>query len=246
MIIGSKLIFIEDLTSTNNHAALLLRGNPPQEGTLIYTNYQSAGKGQMGNKWESEKGKNLLFSIILYPTTILPTEQFLLSMIISLGICDFLKKEIPGCRIKWPNDIYIGDDKIAGILIENTITGNSITGSIAGIGLNVNQLKFLSGATNPVSMSMITGQVYDLDDCLRRLINDLDRRYKQLLSGDCTNIANEYISSLYSYNEWSKFRDSGGIFTGRIIAVTGSGCLMVENDHYETLEYQFKEVEFIS
>jgi BirA family biotin operon repressor/biotin-[acetyl-CoA-carboxylase] ligase len=245
MIIGSKLIFIENLTSTNTHAMMLLQDNHPQEGTVIYTDYQSEGKGQMGNKWESEAGKNLLFSIILYPTTLLPGEQFLITMIISLGIFDFLKKVLTDCTIKWPNDICVKDSKIAGILIENTIKGNAITGSVAGIGLNVNQVKFISDAPNPVSMSMVTGKVYDLNDCLRQLVKDLDKRYKQLLSGKYSTITKNYISVLYRYNEWCNFRDSDGIFTGRIISVTDSGNLKVEKRSGKTCEYLFKEVEFM-
>ena len=124
----------------------LLKKKKLLKGTIVYTNYQSAGQGQSGNKWESEDGKNLLISIVLFPSFIKPADQFHISMTISLGICDFLKRYIPGCSIKWPNDIYVNNDKIAGILIENFILGNKIENTIAGIGLNINQDKFSGDA----------------------------------------------------------------------------------------------------
>jgi BirA family biotin operon repressor/biotin-[acetyl-CoA-carboxylase] ligase len=125
MIIGSNLLFFENLPSTNAHAAYLLKRENLKEGTIVYTNYQSAGKGYSGNRWESEDGKNLLISIILFPSFLKPSDQFLISMTLSLGICDFLSRFIPGCSVKWPNDIYINNDKIAGILIENAIIADN-------------------------------------------------------------------------------------------------------------------------
>ena len=139
MIIGSVIKFHKELTSTNDQAFMLLKTINPVEGTVIYADFQKAGRGQKDNKWESEKGKNLLLSIILYPTSIRPEDQFYLSMAVSLGICDFIDSFFPGSKIKWPNDIYINDDKIAGILIENSVMGETIESTIAGIGININQ-----------------------------------------------------------------------------------------------------------
>jgi len=245
MIIGSNILFFRDLPSTNSHASLLLKKNSLTEGTIIHTNYQSAGKGYAGNSWESEDGKNLLISIILYPSFIKPSYQFCISMAISLGICDFIRRFIPYCSIKWPNDIYINDDKIAGILIENTIMADHIEHSIAGIGLNINQKKFISSAPNPVSLMQITGRTYDLSACLSELTKDLDIRYKQLVAGNTESVKKEYITKLYRLNKWSLFRDANGEFTGRIINVGDYGALMIENQNKEFREYAFKEVEFI-
>lgn len=245
MIIGSNKIFVEKLTSTNSYAGQLLIKDDVPEGTTVCTAFQSAGKGQMGNKWESEKGKNLLFSIILYPSMILPSEQFLISMTISLGICDFLKRYSDNCTIKWPNDIYVFNDKIAGILIEHSVIGNEIKSTIAGIGLNIKQDKFLSYAPNPVSLKMITGIEYDLTSSLDQLLSDLDKRYKQLIAGDFDQIRNEYILKLFRLNEWFNYIDSGGLFKGRIISVTSEGRLQVENIEGKINEYLFKEVGFI-
>jgi BirA family transcriptional regulator, biotin operon repressor / biotin---[acetyl-CoA-carboxylase] ligase len=245
MIIGSKLYFFENLTSSNTKASDLLKNNKLDEGAVIYTNFQLAGKGQTGNRWESEDGKNLLISIVLFPSLIKPTDQFLISMTISLGICDFLKRYIPVCSIKWPNDIYVNNDKIAGILIENSLMGDLIENCIAGIGLNINQIKFLGDAPNPVSLSKITGMNFNLDICLSQLTSDLDKRYKELISECYTQIRQEYISQLYRVNEWSDYRDQNGVFKGRIKSVTDTGKLQVERLAGSIHEYSFKEIDFI-
>jgi len=216
MIIGSRLFFYKNLPSTNSYLASLLKNNELPEGAVIYTNYQSSGRGQAENQWESEANKNLLISIILFPDKIYPADQFLLSMVISLGICDFLDRYTAPVSIKWPNDIYVNDDKIAGILIENTIMGGSIEHTIAGIGININQAKFVSDAPNPVSLSILTGTKYDLNLCLNQLLTDLDKRYKQLILQDFDLIRNDYIFRLYLKDKFSQFRDVNGLFTCRI------------------------------
>ncbi len=245
MIIGSKLFFFENLPSTNEYTSLLLKTTHVTEGTIVYTNYQSAGRGQVGNKWESENGMNLLISIVIFPLMISPADQFLISMAVSLGICDFLKRYITVCSIKWPNDIYVNNDKIAGILIESSIMGERIENTIAGIGLNINQNKFLSDAPNPVSLSLITGISYDLTTCLNQLASDLDKRYKQLLSEEFEMIKHEYVTQLYRLNQWCDFRDLNGIFNGCIRSVTDQGRLLIERKNDNKSEYSFKEIDFM-
>jgi BirA family biotin operon repressor/biotin-[acetyl-CoA-carboxylase] ligase len=245
MIIGSNLLFFENLPSTNTFTTDLLKKKKLQEGTIIYTNYQSAGRGYSANRWESEDGKNLLTSILLAPSFIKPTDQFQISMTISLGICDFLMRFIPGCSIKWPNDIYVNNDKIAGILIENTILGNQIEFTVAGIGLNINQEKFSGNLPNPVSLCLLTGHSYDLSDCLKQLAKDLDKRYKQLISGNQEVIKKEYVSNLYRLNKWSEYKDAKGIFTGKILSINDCGRIIIEKKNAEINEYSFKEMEFI-
>jgi BirA family biotin operon repressor/biotin-[acetyl-CoA-carboxylase] ligase len=245
MIIGSKLFFFENLPSTNTKAASLLISNNIPEGSIIYTNYQKAGRGQMGNEWESENGKNLLISIVLMPSMINAADQFLISMTVSLGICDFLKRYIPVCSIKWPNDIYVNNDKIAGILIENSVTGDQIEKTVAGVGININQVKFLSDAPNPVSLSLLTGISYDLSDCLNQLASDMDRRYKQLLSENYELIKLEYVSQLFRLNEWGHYHDIAGNYMGRIITVAEYGRLRMEKQSGDIVEYSFKELDFI-
>jgi BirA family biotin operon repressor/biotin-[acetyl-CoA-carboxylase] ligase len=245
MIIGSNILFFRNLPSTNTHAALLLKNNDLPEGTIIYTNYQSEGRGYSGNQWESEDGKNLLISIVLFPSFINPEVLFHISMAVSLGICDFLLKFIPDCSIKWPNDIYVKNDKIAGILIESSIIDNQIESTIAGVGLNINQKKFISSAPNPISLGQLTGQSYDLRFCLDKLVANLDDRYKQLIKGELRQIKEEYISKLFRYNNWFKFKDCDGIYIGRILTVNDNGRIKINRKSGKTNEYDFKEVEFI-
>ncbi len=245
MIIGSKLLFFKNLTSTNSYAAALIKEQEVPEGTVISTNFQSAGRGQGENKWESEADRNLLISIILYPSMVSPSDQFLLSMAVSLGICDFLDQYISAISIKWPNDIYVKNDKIAGILIENSIMGDTIENTVAGIGININQSEFPGNVPNPVSLTNLTGKQYDLKDCLSKLTSELDKRYKFLISGDLDLIRLDYISRLYRYKHWCKFKDINGLFEGRILNVSDTGRLRVEREGGRINEYGFKEIDFI-
>lgn len=245
MIIGSKIIYIQQLTSTNTHAFNLLGRVHPGEGTIIQTGFQTAGKGQMGNTWESQTGKNLLFSIIIYPSMIIPEKQFILSVVASLGITDFLSRHLSGSVIKWPNDIYVKNDKIAGILIENTLVSGEIENSVIGIGLNVNQDRFPTEARNAVSMKILTGSEYDLNLCLNELAADLDKRYLQLRKGDHDILKDDYMARLLRFMEWHEYRDLNGIFTGRIISVQDDGMIKIERKSGTESGYYFKEVEFI-
>jgi BirA family transcriptional regulator, biotin operon repressor / biotin---[acetyl-CoA-carboxylase] ligase len=245
MIIGSKIYFYDHLTSTNSEAVRLLKESGLPEGAVISATYQSAGRGQKDNEWESEPNKNLLISIILFPVNIGPDLQFLISMTISLGICDFLKRYIPVCSIKWPNDIYVNNDKIAGVLIENSIMGSSVEYSIAGIGLNINQEKFTGDAPNPVSLKNITGIDYNIQTCMKQLTFDLDKRYKLLLSEEWSQIRTDYTSKLYRLGEWHEYNDRDGIFTGRIESVANDGTLTISRRNGSIKSYVFKEVNFI-
>jgi BirA family biotin operon repressor/biotin-[acetyl-CoA-carboxylase] ligase len=167
-------------------------------------------------------------------------------MAVSLGICELLDKFIPGSKIKWPNDIYVNNDKIAGILIESTIMGSQIESCVAGIGLNINQTIFLSDAPNPVSLKLLTGKDFNTDELLQDLSVALDKKYKQLLNEDFETIMKEYISRLYKINVWSDYRDKTGAFAGRIISVHENGLIKIEKKKTGIVtEYSFKEVEFI-
>jgi len=246
MIIGSNIICLETTGSTNNHARMLLKEIPgPVDGCVIRSGFQSAGRGQPGNSWESEKDSNLLFSVIIYPGMISPSAQFLISMSVSLAISDFLGHHGIGNTIKWPNDIFAGDRKIAGILIENSVRGDSIEHCIIGIGLNVNQLHFTSNAPNPVSMSMLTGIRYDTTTCFSELLSFLDRRYKDLIRGDSEEVREEYLRALYRTGEWHDYLSDGKVFRGRIRSVTSTGLLVVEDKYGRVREFAFKEIDYL-
>lgn len=245
MIIGSKLLYRENLPSTNSHCTLLLKQRKVQEGTIIYTNYQTSGRGQMGNTWESESGKNLLFSIILYPLMLKPEKQFILSKTISLGICDFLERYLQNVFIKWPNDLYVGSDKIAGILLESSIIQNELKHVVAGIGLNVNQEKFTMRTPNPTSLKLLCGKDFELSESLSAISGDIDRRYKQLLHNKVSAIEKDYLSHLWRYGEWSMFKSPDGIFDGRILSVGDAGRLQIEDRRGRIYEFTFKDVDFL-
>jgi BirA family biotin operon repressor/biotin-[acetyl-CoA-carboxylase] ligase len=245
MIIGSHIRFIKDLPSTNTYLSEMLRKEKPAEGLVVHTNFQSAGKGQQGNQWESQDGKNLLFSIILYPDIIRPMEHFLISMAVSLGIFDFLSEIVPDCKIKWPNDIFAANGKICGILIENSIKDGKIENTVAGIGLNVNQTDFAQDIPNPISIKNITGKDYDTNRLLEKLVRKLDLRYKELLSGEYKKLRADYVSSLYRLHEIQRFQTAKGYLSGRIIGITEHGYLQVEDQQKMIHEFSFKEIDFI-
>ena len=244
MIIGSEIIFKQYDESTNNSALKLLKDSYPVEGTVIHTNYQVAGRGQKGNVWESEDGKNLLFSIILYPEGVSPGSQFILSMAISLGITDFLRGFTAGARIKWPNDICVDNDKIAGVLIENAILNDRIVNSVAGIGFNLNQTQFPEYVPKAVSLKMITGRDFETGDSLKELLYTIDLRYKQVIAGKDQQIRNDYQSALYRFMEWHNYKTASVTFEGRIISVADSGILRIEDRNSDVREFMFREVEF--
>lgn len=246
MKIGSNIIFHESLSSTNTEASELLRKDDPPEGTVIHTAFQTSGRGHAGNRWISERGKNLLFSIILYPQSVDPGDQFMLSMTISLGIIDFLDKHVPGAAIKWPNDICVNDRKIAGILIEHSILGTAMENSVAGIGININQKNFKGIEPDPVSLKTVTGKEFNITDCLNDVLAGIDMRYKQLLYGDRKLIKKDYLSRLWKIMEWHLFRSEGVQFTGKIVNVTDTGSIVIETDGGETKYFSFKEISYLA
>ncbi|MDX9772477.1 MAG: biotin--[acetyl-CoA-carboxylase] ligase [Bacteroidales bacterium] len=245
MIIGSYVRHYEKVSSTNLIASAMIRDEKPTEGTVITASFQESGRGQTGNIWESESGKNLLMSVILFPFMIKPEEQFVISQMVSLAVHDLVSMYTEEARIKWPNDIYVGDDKIAGILIENSIMGETLGSSVAGIGLNVNQTLFRSNAPNPVSLAAITGTTHDLREITGELIRLLDHRYGMMLNGKKTFPVGEYQAALYRSGEWHHYVDATGQFEGRIESVRSDGMLVVSRKNGIIREYAFKEIDYI-
>ena len=245
MIIGSVIRRYEKVSSTNTVASAMLRSENPAEGTVITAASQDDGRGQKGNSWESKPGKNLLMSIILYPVMVRPEEQFVISQMVSLAVYDLVCAETTDARIKWPNDIYVRNDKIAGILIENSIMGEAISSTVAGIGLNVNQTHFISNAVNPVSLTQITGKKYDLLQLTGELIRFLDMRYAMIISGRISELSAACHNALYRSGEWHRYSDSKGEFSGMIESVGPEGLLMVRRENGDVRGYAFKEIDYI-
>jgi BirA family biotin operon repressor/biotin-[acetyl-CoA-carboxylase] ligase len=215
-----------------------------EEGTVFLAYEQFAGRGQMKNSWESEPGKNLTFSIVLYPEFLEIRRQFQLSKVVSLGIYSALNKYVKELRIKWPNDIYAGELKLAGILIENSIMSGSIKSSVIGIGLNVNQTVFVSDAPNPVSLQLLTNKHFDCDQLLREILEGINFYYQLLTDRETAKIDQDYLSALFRLNEWHEFKTEDSVFSGEIIGVNEIGQLLIKNAQGKILEFHFKEVEF--
>lgn len=245
MIIGSRTIHHEKVSSTNTLALEMLRSGRPSEGTVITASFQESGKGQQGNNWVSEPGKNVLMSVILYPTTVSPGEQFIISRMVSLAVFDLVREETLHVKIKWPNDIYVMNDKIAGILIENSIAGNRLVSSVTGIGLNVNQESFSGAGINPTSLTLITGKKYNLREVTDKLIHHLDLRYKMILKGEEAKLADEYHSALFRLGEWHRYVDSKGPFTAMLVRVDSDGLLYLRKSNGREKGYSFKEINYI-
>lgn len=256
LFIGKVYLRFDELPSTNDYAAGLLAAgqerytkSKPAEGTVIRADRQSAGRGQFGSRWESEAGKNLTFSVILYPTWLNVGAQFYLSMAVALGVHDALKEicgDRPAVRIKWPNDLYLGSRKTGGILIQNTLSGNGIQSAIVGIGLNINQLQFGPLLPNAVSLAAATGREHEPDEVLDRVLECLERRYLQLKAGQLEPLHTAYEALLYRLGVAAKYEETvtGEVFTGTILGVHRAGLLRVMTEQGERT-FGIKEIRFL-
>ena len=247
LFIGKVYHRFPELPSTNDLAAELMSKSRPPEGTVVRADNQTAGHGQFGSKWLSDAGKNLLVSIILYPSWLSVERQFELSMTVALALHDTARVLYPAGRwsVKWPNDLYEGDRKVAGILIKNSLSSGQIQGSVAGIGLNVNQLVFDPALPNPASLAMVSGTSYDTDVVAAQLFGALERRYLQLKSGAGRAVKASYEQILYRKDILSEFErlPEGGHFIGIIRGVGESGMLLVEVEALES--FDLKQIRII-
>ncbi len=213
--------------------------------TVIFTTNQTAGKGQGTNIWESEKGKNLSFSLLLEPIFLNPSEQFLITQFVSLAIVDTLKEYLLGdVHIKWPNDIYIGKNKICGILIQNKIIGYQITTTYIGIGININQTKF-SSAPNPTSFALEKGEEYNLREVLDNVLKNIFHRYKALKDNRISEIKKEYLSLLLFKDHYRKYFYKDKEIMAKILNVNSFGHLILQLEDNTTITCELKELQFV-
>ena len=246
IFIGKNLIEVEKVDSTNSYMVRLHEENPLFEGTLVIAKHQGQGRGQRGTTWESEPGKNLTLSLFLQPGFLPTHEQFLLNKMISLGVMELISSVCTSdVKIKWPNDIYVGDKKIAGILIENSVFGNKIQYTIVGIGINVNQEKFSPDLLNPTSLKLIAGVRFDLARCLSQLCFYIEKRYIQLKSNRITEIDKDYLNALYQLGEWKNYSYQNETVIAKISGLTKNGKLILQKQDGEALICDLKEVKFI-
>lgn len=240
-----NMIFLSETDSTNNYANQLIMTGTAEEGTVVLTLFQNRGRGYAGNSWESEAGKNVLMSLILFPEFLDPAKQFYLSMVVSLGLCDVVSAETPGVSVKWPNDLYVNDKKIAGILIENSVAGERFSSAVAGIGLNLNQVKFLSDAPNPVSLCQLTGKTYDFQSVASNIAIAVQGWYNKLKDGKFKDIKNQYLSHLYRKEKWALYQKGNCRFEARPAGIGEYGQLLLEDRSGKITGYMFKEIEFV-
>jgi len=217
------------------------------EGTIVIATEQFSGKGQTGKYWESEAGKNLTFSILLKPHFLPIEKQFLLNEIISLAVVEFIQTQIPtnyDVKIKWPNDIYVKNKKIAGLLIENIIADSKIGNAIVGIGININQEVFVSDAPNPISLLNITDKTFNLESCLHEVIKCIINYYQMLEDSHFDEINKLYLKSLYRLEEFHNYTLFGKLQQAKIIGITNIGKLVLEIPSGKLIECGMQEVRF--
>ena len=255
----------DTIDSTNSQAARELDTAP--EGSVWIADFQTAGRGQRGNKWEGKKGENLTFSILFRPEFLHPAKQFLISQICALGVSRYLNGKGLPAKIKWPNDIYIEDRKICGMLIEHSLRSDKLAVSIAGIGLNLNQTVFDSDAPNPTSMmlefssrQMEHAHQFNRREELASLLGYIFTAYDELREGFEEELDNEYTENLYRLGEFHKFIETdseapgdvpvekmaaGREITARIIGTDRYGCAILELENGERRTYPFKGIRYV-
>jgi BirA family biotin operon repressor/biotin-[acetyl-CoA-carboxylase] ligase len=234
-IMDFRIVHIEETDSTNRW----LKENG--EGTMVVVaDYQTAGKGCGTNTWESERGKNLTFSMLIHPDGILANDQFHITEVVSVAMCKTLQSYIYNkVEIKWPNDIYVGDKKICGILIENRLQGQTIRDCIIGIGLNVNQTEFKSDAPNPVSLCQFLGHEQDRAQLLKAFLQQFNEAWQR------ETVGADYRDRLYRREGWHTYVDAQGRFEARMTGVSEDGHLELVDKEGQERTYAFKEVQFI-
>lgn len=233
---------IDETTSTNDDA----RNPRYRHGDIVWAERQTAGRGQRGHTWTSPEGVNLTFSLVLEPRFLPVEEQFLLSEVIALALTDTFKKCGITTRIKWTNDIYAGDHKLVGMLIEHTLAEGHLARTVAGIGINVNQIRFDPSLPNPTSMAQVTSRTFDRHEVLGMFHTHCMERYEQLRNGDREVIQNDYRERMYRLGQRGPFRlPDGTPFEAIIEGVWPAGELLLRHDDGTLRAYLFREVEFV-
>ena len=246
--IGQNIIKLISIDSTNSYLKELSSNSEPlPEGTVIMAEHQYAGRGQRECNWEADAGKNLTFSVFLKPSFISPSDFFQLNIMVSVAINNALSKYLTkNLSIKWPNDIYFGDKKLGGILIENAIMGNKMKHTIIGIGLNVNQFYFDETLSHTaISLTQILQQEVDIINLLGEVCEQLERTYLKIKAGNGAALVENYVANLYRLGRLAKYSHEGAVFEGEIVGITPSGLLKIQTQNGKILTFGFKEVSFL-
>ena len=233
-----KVVKLQHIGSTNDY----LLGMNTTEDVCAVADYQSAGKGMGTNTWESEAGKNLLFSILIHPTWLPVTEQYLMSMAEAIAVVEVVGL---GTTIKWPNDIYWQDKKMSGTRIDVNLQGGEIRDMVIGTGINVNQREFYSDAPNPISLFNISKREYDSDELLREILERFEEYVEMLRRGDKDTIVKRYHERLYRREGFYRYADKDGEFGAELLRVHPNGIMTLRRRDGSLSDYEFKEVKFI-
>lgn len=242
-VMTPTIIILEETGSTNSWLAANERELP--SATAVMARRQTAGRGQRGNSWESEPGSNLTVSLLLRPEGMPVAQSFALSEAVAVGVAEAVERLVPDVKvgIKWPNDIYAGDRKLGGILIENSLSGASVGRSIVGLGLNINQLKFVSDAPNPVSIAQLTGRQLDVEAIGREVIGDMVAEAEKALS-EYDALHERYMARLWRGKGLQPFIDaaSGERFEASVASVEPTGHIVLRLADGSLRRYAFKEI----
>ncbi len=238
-------IYLPETDSTNLQASDLLSERNNQDPYVVWTGFQRSGRGLGENQWVSEKDKNLLCSIVVFPRFLDTSNHFYLSKVAALALHDTLSHFLERVEIKWPNDILVNERKIAGILIENTLREEKLLSSIVGIGVNINQKTFPSFSPEATSIEMETGAGQPVEYVLNALLGQFDYWYGILTEKNWQLIDKQYVRALYRFNETATYRSEGYEFEGRFVGVEADGHALLENKEMGMLRFGVKEVEFV-
>lgn len=242
---GKNAIFLPEVDSTNAHALDLLSKTNPQEGTCIFSDYQTAGRGQIGRYWHSSQGKNLLISYIFYPKFIKVTDQFLLNIVASLAVYDVICQYTTDVKIKWPNDIYVNDKKIAGILIQSLLRSNEIRACVIGIGINVNENSFPEILPNPTSLFQLKGANFECESIRLQLSSRLEYYYLKMKGLHYNYLKELYLNAMYRFGIPADYKLlDDRIIHGTITGIDDSGKLLISRNG-TIMHFDFREISFL-
>ena len=237
---GFGVMEYEEVASTNSLAEKLPLSEL-KDKQVILTWRQT--QGQATNRWESAPGKNISMTVIFRPECLEAGKQFAVSMVIALGCLDFLSHYVEGVTVKWPNDVYVGERKISGILIEHRVAGAHIQSSLCGIGVNINQEQFLSDAPNPVSLFQLLGRELPLQEVLEELLECIGKRYEQIHR--YAELENDFLRHMYRSTGIYDFEDERGIFRASVGGIDEYGQLILKDTDGRERVYAFKEVRYV-
>jgi BirA family transcriptional regulator, biotin operon repressor / biotin---[acetyl-CoA-carboxylase] ligase len=246
LFIGQTIVRLDEVDSTNTFLLKQIQSGFVPEGMTVIARAQTHGRGQRGNSWETEAGANIILSLLLRPTFLEAKQQFDLTRIAALAIHKTISAALPAeqVRIKWPNDLFVNGKKIAGMLIENSISGKTIHTSVFGIGVNVNQTQFSANLQQATSIALITGQKTDLQELIHSFLSTLEMYYLMLRQGKSEELDAAYQEALFRKGISANYTDSTGEFEATLLGVKPEGQLVLQDVSGKIREYNFKEITF--